>query len=117
MSENFFSIIVSKLTFLNIFKISLIDFWLTYCNFFSFLIRVNWDFIIALFIDLVFDWVDIIDFVIGLPFCLFPIFIVGMQRAGASTIPVDEFPIIPLECLIRLIKYFLPADLNPKSSL
>ena len=37
-----------------------------------------------------------------LPFCLLPIFIDGIFKAGASTNPDDEFPINAYEYLTRL---------------
>ena len=50
------------------------------------------------------------DGVVGLPACLLPITTDGVSSAGASMTHEEEFPIIKLECLIRLMKVSLPAD-------
>ena len=63
-------------------------------------------FIISLLFDLQFKillaWIR--------PFCLSPIFIVGIWNEGASRMPLEEFPIIPDEYFSRDKYFFCPRD-------
>ena len=53
----------------------------------------------------------------NLPFCLSPMFKIGILKVGASKIPLDEFPIKPDEYLIREKYFFFPRDLKIKTLL
>ena len=50
----------------------------------------------------------ITDAAFTLPSCLLPILIVGTPKLGASIIPLEEFPIIKFEYLIKLRYFFAP---------